>query len=137
MATLDAVHAATLGVATALTSAAAAEKVANRGTLNVGPHRFAIESAPQPVRQDKEALLLQDCFKVLLNEAYSEHAHEVRVVLCGYLQDEREQTREQAQPGALCTLDFRYPQCQPGQTITADDAEYDIDVDVNSDGLNR
>jgi hypothetical protein len=124
-------------MATALTSVAAAEKVAHRGTLTVGLHRFTVAPTPQPVHQNMEALPLQEWFGVLVSEAYPEHAHKVRAVLCGYLLAERARTKEQAKPSALCTVEFRCPQCQPGQTTAAGDAEYSTDKDVNSDGLNR
>ena len=54
--------AATLGMATALTCVAAAEKVAHRGTLTVGLRSFAVAPATQPVHQERGALPLQYFF---------------------------------------------------------------------------
>ena len=134
---MDAVHAANLGMATALTCAAAAETVAHRGTLTIGHHQFATAPASSPAYHEKEELPLHERFTVLVSEAYSVHAHEVRAVMCSYLLYGRAQAKAQARPSPLCTVAFRFSQCPPGQTILKEDPGYSIDEDINSDGLNR
>ena len=137
MATMDAVNAATLAMATALTCGVAAETVAYRGTLTIGQYQFAAAPASSPAQHEDVELPLHERFAVLVSEAYSAHAHEVRAVLCSYLRYRRTQAKEQARPLPLCTVTFRCPQYPPGQTILNEDPEYSIDEDVNSDGLNR